>query len=111
MTKEDYSLKLYTNDVTPGESDTVGTYTEAAGGGYAAKTISTGSWAVASSEATYPMQTWDFYVIGGPAAVYGYYLVGASSGTLILAERFAVGPYDMSARGASLRLTLQLTAE
>ncbi len=109
VTKENYYLRLFSNDVTPAEGDTVGTYTEVTGGGYAQKTLSTGSWSVASSEASYAQQTWTFSA-GGPAAVYGYYLVGASSGTLLLAEQFSDGPYDVSETGAVIKITPQITA-
>lgn len=107
VTKEDYSLRLFTNDWQPGESDDDTDYVEATGGGYAAKTLDSGSWSVASSVASYAPQVWTF-TAGGPAAVYGYYLVGVTSGVLLLADRFWDGPYDADVSGTTITVTLQI---
>jgi hypothetical protein len=45
-TSKDLTLCLYTNDHDPATGDTVASYTEPVGGGYAAKTLTTGSWTV-----------------------------------------------------------------
>jgi hypothetical protein len=89
----DLTLKLFTSNTTPADTDTSGTYTEAAGGGYVAKTLTCGSWTVTvgndPSDATYAEQVWTFtgaLTLG--ASVYGYYIVD-SDGALIWAERFA----------------------
>ncbi len=42
---ENLVLRLYTNNVTPGETDTASTYTEASGSGYSAITLTGGSYA------------------------------------------------------------------
>ena len=90
---KDLTLKLFATDVTPADTDVAGTYTEALGGGYAAKTLSNGSWTVTPandpSDAIYAQQTFAFT---GPlttnGTVYGYFVVDAD-GVLVWAERFA----------------------
>ncbi len=84
-------LKLFTNNVTPGDTDVASTYTEMTGQGYSAKTLTKGNWSVVSSNgvgtATYAAQTWTFS--GGTAVTaYGYYIVDATSGLLLWAEPF-----------------------
>jgi len=85
------TLKLFTNNITPGDADTAATYTEMTGQGYASKTLAMASWTEAQnggvSEASYAQQTWTF-TAGGPTSIYGYYVVGAD-GILRWAERFA----------------------
>jgi hypothetical protein len=85
------TLKLFTSNTTPADTDVAGTYTEASGGGYAAKTLTNGSWTVTPandpSDAVYGIQTWTFTgALSGSATIYGYYVIDADS-TLIFAER------------------------
>lgn len=84
------TLRLFVNDVVPGQSGIA--YTEAAGGGYAARTLTCGLWVVNPandpSDAVYPSQT---FLFTGPLStnptIYGYYVTNAD-GTVIYAERF-----------------------
>ena len=102
-----WTLKLFTNNVTPGESDTAGTYTEATGSGYAAKTLTGSSWTVATAagttSATYAQQTWTF--TGALGNVYGYYYIRADTGVLMTAERFTNGPYNIQNNGETISVT------
>jgi hypothetical protein len=87
---QDLLLKLYTNDKTPALGDLAADYTEMVGLGYAAKTLTVGNWSYilgAPTKAIYPQQIWTFQA-GGPIKVYGYYVVQASDGKLLWAERF-----------------------
>lgn len=107
---ENLTLKLYKNDVTPDQDSTASTFTVADFTGYSNKTLTAGSWvapATVSHKAstTYAAQT--FSCSGGSQTVYGYYVVGASSGTLIWAERFATSRTMSS--GIDLTLTPSLT--
>lgn len=85
------TLKLFCNDTALADSDTAATFTEASGGGYAAKTLANGSWTVASDgsgieTASYAQQTWTFTgALDTNTTVYGYYVVDADN-TLIFAE-------------------------
>ena len=87
------SLRLYSNDVTPGETSTLATFTQVAGGGYAAKTLAVLSWVVTQgnpSTAVYAQQTFTFTgVTTAPGTIYGYYLVDTVTGLYIGGERFS----------------------
>ena len=92
---DDVDLRLYVNDVTPSESDTMAsgseTYTECSETGYAAKTLTGASWTISTStgttSATYAQQ--DFVLTSGPVDVYGYFVTDSTVGdTLLWAERF-----------------------
>lgn len=104
-------LRLYSNDVTPGETDTAGTYTELTTSGYAAITLTGSSWTVtpgAPTSASYAQQT---FQLNGSATAYGYYLTYATSGTLFAAERFSSAPYTVGAGGGTVRVTPVVTLE
>src|SRR3990167_1635806 len=78
------TLKLFTSNTTPADTDTAATYTEATGGGYAAKTLTNGSWTITigndPSDAVYAQQTWTFTgQLSGGASIYGYYVVDADA--------------------------------
>jgi len=101
-------LKLFSNNVTPSEIDTVLTYTEVTGGGYTYKTLTPSTWSVAGGSANYPAQTFTF--TGAVGNVYGYYVVRATTGDLVFAERFATGPFNVQTNGDNISVTLNLTA-
>lgn len=110
---ENLIYRLFTNNITPSETDTAGTYTEATGGGYAAKTLTGSSWTItpgAPSSAAYARQDW---VFSGPLTtnpdIYGYFVTRASTGDLMLAER-AVSIATPDA-GSEYRVVPQITAE
>lgn len=94
---ESLELRLFTNNITPAEADTAATYTEMSGLGYAKKTLVSGSWTVTANsgvtiagaaKAVYPLQTFTL-TAGAGATIYGYYIVGATSGLLYLSEVFS----------------------
>ena len=107
---ENWTLKCFQNNHTPAESDVAGTYTEATFTGYSAITLNslqssaawgvpslvspTGSWAPGSqtqvAETTYPQQTFTCSGNTTTNTIYGYYVVGATSGTLLFAELFTM---------------------
>ena len=100
-------LKLYSNDVDPEVSTTVTQFTEFTGDGYSAKTLESTNWSVAAGVATTTPQTWEF--TGATGEVYGYYLVGASTGSLIAAERFSNGPYTVAVSGDKITVSITLS--
>ena len=105
---EDQILKLYTNDVTPTASTTVSQFTEASGNGYASITLNASSnWSVAPGAATTTPQTWNF--TGALGSVYGYYLVGATSGSLLAAEKFDNGPYTVAVSGDKITVNITIS--
>jgi len=104
---ENLTLKLYKNNYIPIAASVAGDFTEADFTDYVAKTLTTSSWGAATTvsskaSATYgSTQTWTCGASGN--TIYGYYIVGASSGTLYWAELFA------SARILASTDTLNLT--
>lgn len=102
------TLKLYVNNITPGEGDSAGSYTAATGFGYVDKTLTSTIWSVVTdgggtTEATYTQQTWVF--TGALGNVYGYFVIRTDSGVLLWAERFSDGPYNIANNGDEIRLT------
>jgi hypothetical protein len=62
---KDLTLKLFATNVTPTDASTSGSFTEAAGGGYAAKTLTNGTGFVESNsggieQVAYTQQTFTF---------------------------------------------------
>ena len=82
-------LKLFCNNFTPGASDTESSFTEAAGGGYASKSLTGSSWTIATdgsgnASGSYAIQTWTFTgALTTNTTIYGYYVVQSSSGLLL----------------------------
>lgn len=108
---EDWLLGLYNSAITPAETDTAATYSahEAAFAGYARKTltrsVSASTWNAPVLQAPSGSPPWSSrgqvahsqygsaplsWTVGATGdTVNGYFIVGATSGTLILAEQFA----------------------
>ena len=110
----DVKLHLYQNDVTPGESDTVATYTEATWTGYAEKTLTGGSWTVTNadpSEASYAQQTYTSTAGSQNQANYGYYVTNSANTILLWAERFTSAPYTIVNNGDTISVTPKFTLD
>lgn len=112
-TPENLVYRLFTNNITPAETDTASTYVEASGGGYAALTLLGASWTVTAgspSTATYAQQTFTFT---GPLTtnpdIRGYYVTRATTGDLVLSESFTV--FTPTNNGDNLKITPQITAD
>lgn len=111
---ENLVLRLYKNDVTPAETDTAATYTEADFTGYSSATLTGASWTVsegAPTEASYAQQTFTSSADQTAQTIYGYYLTRATSGRLAWAERFTNGPYTITNNGDSVSVTPKITAD
>ena len=85
------TLKLFVSNTTPTQTSTAGSFTEAAGGGYVAKTLTMGSWTVTPandpSDAVYAEQVFTFTgALTTNPTIYGYFVVDAD-GVLLWAER------------------------
>lgn len=107
---QDLKLKLFSNNHTPANADTAGSYTEASGFGYAAITLTGASWAVTAgnpSSITYATQTFTF--TGALGNVYGYFLVQSASGIIEWAELFTGGPYLIQNNGDQITVTPLIT--
>ena len=102
------TLKLYTNNYTPLDSSTAGNFTEATGGGYAAKTLANGSWTQSNvggiEQVLYALQSFIFTgALTGNPAIYGYFVVDAD-GVLVWAELIAA-PFTPANNGDHLDIT------
>lgn len=104
------TLRLFVNNVTPADTDTAATYTEATGGGYVTKTLTNGSWTVTPandhSDAVYAQQTFTFTFTGALTTnpnVYGYYVTDAD-GVLQWAEKLAAA-FTPANNGDQLNIT------
>lgn len=106
-----WSLRIYGNDVTPGDDSLAGDFTQISGGGYAAVALAAGSWSITAatpSIASYAAQTFTFTgPIGGPGTIYGYYILD-STGLLILAERLPFPPFSPANNGDAMIVTPQI---
>lgn len=104
--------KLYINNITPADTDTAGTYTEAGFPGYSAITLTGASWNAAASESiSYgSQQTW---TCSGASTddVYGYFIIQTTSGILLWSERDASAPFAVRVSGDAVKLTPTITAE
>lgn len=111
---ENLVYRLYATNVTPSETDTAATFTEATGGGYAAITLTGASWTVtggAPTSAAYAQQTYTFTgALTTNATIYGYFVTQATSGTLVLAEAFTTN-FTPASNGDTIKLTPQITAD
>ena len=101
-------LKLYTNNYTPVAGSLAANFTEASGGGYASKNLTAGSWTYAGSNpttASYPVQTFTFTgALTTNPTVYGYMIVGATSGKCYWAELLA-SAFTPANNGDNLQIT------
>lgn len=108
----DVVLHLYSNNVTPTESDTISTYTESVAAGYSSVELTGTDWTVSSvaglATATFATQTFTF---SGAATIYGYYVTDNSSTTLLWAERFTAAPVTIPLSGGSILVTPEITLE
>ena len=122
---ENWQLGLFNSNIMPAETDTASTYTvhEAAFTGYSRKTllrtISSTTWNTPVSQAPSGTPAWSSHSQVGHSqygsspqvwtcgatgdTVYGYFIVGATSGKLICAEAFAT-PRTL-ANGDTLSIT------
>jgi hypothetical protein len=108
---EDLVLKLFSNNITPADSDTAASYTECNFPGYAAITLPGASWSTPSGgTTTFAERTFTRNVTGTPQNVYGYYVVQLTSGVLMWSERDASGPFAMTNNGDTVRVTPTMTA-
>lgn len=111
---ESPKLKLFKSNTTPAETDTAGTYTEADFTGYAAVTLTGSSWTVtggAPTSGSYAQQTFTSSADQATQSIYGYFVVMATAGTLMWAERFALAPYSIANNGDNIQVTPQITFE
>ena len=101
------TLKLFATNVTPTDASTAGSFTEATGGGYAAKTLTNGSWTESNvggiDQVAYAAQTFTFTgALTTNPTVYGYFIVDAD-GNLVYAE--AQAAFTPANNGDNIQIT------
>ena len=119
-TAKTFKVKLYTNNVTPADGDTVASYTIATGGGYTDSTLddatatATGSLAIPTissvsgiAQVAWTPLIWTFTgALTTNPTIYGYIVTDSSSTFLLFAERLS-SSYTPSVAGDTLSLTLR----
>jgi hypothetical protein len=101
-----FYLRLFCTDVTPAQTGI--TYVQCSGGGYAAKTLSNGSWTVTvgndPSDAVYTEQDFTFTgTLTTNGTVYGYYVTDGD-GVVLWAEKFAT-TFTPTANGDKIKMS------
>lgn len=114
-----YTLKLYTNDVTAGltqdqiDALTEASFTAATFTGYADKALTGGSWTTSQenpSTGTYAQQTFTSTADQTEQLVYGYYVTRTLDGALVWFEEFD-GPLSIAFNGDSIAVTPTITLD
>lgn len=98
FTDEGYRLKLYTNVITLGPATVAGDFVEATFGSYAYASLSRAGFSSASIVSGKAVINYSSPVSwtcsSGTEVVRGYWVIGATSGTLLFCEAFA-NPFTM----------------
>lgn len=110
---EGCKLKLFSNNVTPVGTSTVGSFIECSTGGYAQKTLTTGNWtttqeAGGTAHSVCAQQTFAFT---SACTAYGYLITNSAGSVLIAAELFTDGPYAIPAGGGNILVTPSIDAK
>jgi hypothetical protein len=108
---QNQTLKLFQNNITPSDTDTAGTYTEATFTGYAGISLTGAGWnAAAAGTITYSAQ--QTFTSSGTVnnSIYGYYVVQSTSGILMWSERDASAPFVVANVGDAVKLTPSISA-
>jgi hypothetical protein len=105
-------LRLYSNNITPSDTDVAGTYTEATFAGYGPATLTGGNWNAASGGSiTYgSQQTFTRTSTGATENIYGYFVMQSVSGILVYSERDASAPFAVTNANDAIRITPVITA-
>ena len=109
-TVEALTLRLFSNNASISDTMTAADVTEVTTGeGYNSVVLTGSSWTISAvgtaPNAVYPIQTWTFTAPKGN--IYGYYVTN-TSGTLLLAEKFSSGPYNVQTSGDTISVTLSI---
>lgn len=106
---QNLKLKLYCTDTTIADTNTNSSYTECSGGGYAAITLTNGSWTLTvgndPSDVVYAEQTFTFTgTLTTNGTVYGYYVTNNAGTTAIWAEKFTTS-FTPTTNGDNIKIT------
>lgn len=109
-TSKNLTLRLFTNNHSPASADTAASYTEAAGGGYAAITLTNGSWVQSLTnsieQVAYAQQTFGFTgALTTNPIVYGYYITDGSASPALVAAGLLLAPFTPANNGDQIQVT------
>jgi len=91
---EDYLMKLFKNNFVPDSTTVLSDFVEADFPGYAPRTLLRSDWTDAITEdkkakTTHPVVSWECEGVCNNT-IYGYFVVGKTTGDLLWSERFTV---------------------
>lgn len=111
-------VRLFANDHVPARDDAAADYVELEGHGYRAERVAPGDWRIRRGDdgwtAEAAVAEWTFQE-GYPAEVFGYVVLGESSGDVYWAERFTPERHGLAAplivhlAGERLRVVLRVS--
>ena len=115
-TGDNLTLRLYDNDITPAEGDTIGTYSISGGTGYGDTLLTGDSWTIetAAGDTTAATYAQKSFVYTGGDTVYGYYIMGldsAGDSVVLIAEKFSDGHYTIPSGGGTINITPRIELE
>jgi hypothetical protein len=99
-----YTFRAFTNNITPGTGDVLGSYTEGAWTGYASVAGSTITWGTVNLVGHIAQTTGSAILFnntsGSPVTLYGVYVTDAGNTKLYFAERDPNAPVSIPAGGS-----------
>jgi hypothetical protein len=110
-------LHLFTNNLTPAETTTIGAVTEATASGYASITLLGTAWSIGTdgggvTTASYSEVTFTFTTA---VTCYGYYITTSASYSggvkLLWLERFTGAPFQLPSGGGQIAITPKVSLE
>lgn len=108
-------LELYKNNLTPASTDVKADYTPSTFTGYAAVSLTSGSWTITAATSSAPAMaaqtsaTTFSCSATTSESVYGYFVYQTGATVMMWAERFSDGPYTIANNGDRVVLTAQIT--
>lgn len=106
------TLRLFSNNHTPAHGDTVASYTEVTGGGYAAFALTAANWVItpgSPSSAAYAAHLFTFTgATTAPGTVYGYYITD-NNNKLVTAQLLNAPPFTPAVNGDIVGVTPTIT--
>jgi hypothetical protein len=107
-------IRLFSNNITPAETDIRATYIEATFVGYGAITSVNTDWTIVQGNPTIATSIEYSFLKGPPPpteTIFGYYVTRSGAGELLWAERFTNGPYVVEKGGDEIRVVARFTGE
>jgi hypothetical protein len=102
-------LRLFSNNVTPANTDVIGTYTEATFAGYASGALTWGTVSVSAHVASSVATTVTFSLSSGSQNIYGPYITNAAGTILLAAARDANAPVALNTTTNTYQVTVTLS--